>query len=239
MARDKIDPSPRPPVRERVLEAAERLLAQPNAAFSMRELADEAGVSFATPFNQYGSKAAIMLALSARRIELMHARLADAALPDTAVARVLVAADVAVSVMLAAPAVNRAVMGAISAPTDTPGDVSSRSGALWAQALGAGEGLAASTLALALAVLPDQLAVAFRGVLSFWTAGELGDQLLARRARVAAATVLLGFVGRDDRACLRRLLSDDAVDQRPAGSVGSDAASGRRIWKNAPGSTST
>jgi AcrR family transcriptional regulator len=66
MARDKTHPQPKPPTRERVLDAAERLLAQGSAGFSMRELADEAGVSFATPFNQFGSKAAIMLALSAR-----------------------------------------------------------------------------------------------------------------------------------------------------------------------------
>lgn len=211
MARDKTNLPPRSPGRERVLDAAERLLAQGSAAFSMRELADEAQVSFATPFNQYGSKAAIMLALSARRIELMHGRLAEAARPETAVARVLMAAEIAVSVMLAAPAVNRAVMGAIGAPGDTHGDVSSRSGALWAEALGAGDGLADATRTLALGVLPGQLAVAFRGVLSFWTAGELDDPMLARRACTAAATVLLGFVGQEDRADICRILAGDVA----------------------------
>lgn len=223
MARHKTDLQPRPTTRERVLDAAERLLAGGSAAFSMRELADEAGVSFATPFNQYGSKAAIMLALSARRIELMHERLAEAALPDTAVARVLMAADIAASVMLAAPAVNRAVMGAIGAPSDAPGDVSSRSGALWAEALGAGDGLAAATRALALRVLPGQLAVAFRGVLSFWTAGELSDPMLARRACTAAATVLLGFAGRDDRTGIWRILRCDAACPEERASAGSSA----------------
>ena len=108
--------------------------------------------------------------------------------------------------MLAAPAVNRAVMGAISAPSEASGDVLSRSGALWAEALGTGEALAPGTRSLALASLPDQLAIAFRGVLSFWTAGELTDRLLSRRACVAAATVLLGFVARDERALLLALL---------------------------------
>ncbi len=188
------------PSRERVLDAAERLLAHGGAAFSMRELAEESRLSFATPFNQFGSKAAIMLALSGRRISLMHERLAEASLPNNAVTRVLLAVGVASSVMLTAPAVNRAVMGAISAPSDTPGDVSSRSSALWAEALGGGNGLAKPTRTLALATLPDQLAVAFRGVLSFWTAGELSDEMLARRGRAAAAAVLLGFAGRNDRA---------------------------------------
>ena len=112
MIRDKVH---KLPTRERILDAAERLLSQESAAFSMRDLAEEAGVSFATPFNQFGSKAAIMLALSERRIALMHERLAQATLPPTAVGRVLAAADIAAAVMLTAPAVNRAVMGAISA----------------------------------------------------------------------------------------------------------------------------
>jgi len=200
MTRDKTVVQPKLPTRERVLDAAERLLAQGGAAFSMRELAEEARVSFATPFNQFGSKAAIMLALSARRIARMHEQLADAVLPATAAERVLAAVDIAASVMLSAPAVNRTVMGAIGQPMEDPGDVASRSSALWAEALGGGEGLAAATRTLALLVLPAQLAVAFRGVLSFWTAGELTDQMLARDADSAAAAVLLGFVGRDGRA---------------------------------------
>ncbi len=99
------------PVRTRVIDAAERLLRQGKAEFSMRDLAAEAGVSFATPFNQFGSKAAIMHALSARRIDAMTMRFAHApSLPD-ATQRVLLAIDTAVGVMLEEPTVNRAVLG--------------------------------------------------------------------------------------------------------------------------------
>jgi AcrR family transcriptional regulator len=185
--------------RDRVLDAAERLLLQGGANFSMRDLAGEAGVSFATPFNQFGSKAAIMLALSARRISLMRRRLDEAALPETAVARVLLAVDIAALVMLEASQVNRAVMGAIGAPSDEPGSVSVNSSAFWAEALGNGTGLVSSTRSLALAILPNQLTIAFRGVLSFWTAGDIPDHSLQQCARAAAAAVLLGFVGRDER----------------------------------------
>lgn len=207
MARDKCPPEqPKQTTRERVLDAAERLLGMGGAAFSMRELAEEAGVSFATPFNQFGSKAAIMLALSARRIDAMRDRLAQATLPATAVGRVLAAVDIAAAVMLSAPAVNRAVMAAIGAPTDAPGSVSSHSSALWAEALGEGAGLAPATRSLAIAALPDQLAVAFRGAMSFWTAGEIPDPMLRQRARAAAAAALLGFVARDARVELLALL---------------------------------
>ncbi|MBS0232093.1 MAG: TetR/AcrR family transcriptional regulator [Proteobacteria bacterium] len=193
MNRDKTS-QPKPSTRDRVLDAAERLLAEGSAAFSMRELAEEAGLSFATPFNQFGSKAAIMLALSTRRIVSMQEQFARASHPDTAVARVFLAVDIAASVMLAAPTVNRAVMAAIGAPSDESSDVSSRSGVLWAEALGDGRGFSPATRPLALALLPGELAIAFRGVLSFWTAGEIADVELTTRARGVAATLLLGFV---------------------------------------------
>jgi hypothetical protein len=110
--------------------------------------------------------------------------------------------------LVAAPDVNRAIMAVIGAPIDEPSDVLSRSEALWAEALADGKGLRPETRALALTILPGLLAFAFRGVLSFWTAGELPDRLLRQRARAAAAGVLLGFVGRDDRAHLIGLLEN-------------------------------
>jgi AcrR family transcriptional regulator len=183
-----------PSTRERVLAAAERLLADGRPEFSMRDLAAEAGVSFATPFNQFGSKGAIMHALSAERIAAMHARFAASAPPGTAPARVLAAVEIAAAVMLDQAAVNRAVMGAIGAPSTEPGHVWGRSRALWAEALGDGEGF--MDPALARAILPDQLAIAFRGVLSFWTAGEIADAQLTSRTRAAAATLLFGFAER-------------------------------------------
>src|ERR1700742_989088 len=114
MTNHKIEPSS-PGVRgerlrQRVIEAAERLLRDGKAEFSMRDLAAEAGVSFATPFNQFGSKAAIMHAISARRVELMDMRFRAAASPGDVVARVLLAAETAASVMLEEPVVNRSVM---------------------------------------------------------------------------------------------------------------------------------
>lgn len=205
MTNDKTSPSAKLPTRERVLDAAERLLARGNSGFSMRDLATEAALSFATPFNQFGSKGAIMLALSQRRIDAMQERLAEMPPAGTAAARILVAVDIAVAVMLEAPSVNRIVMGAIGSPCEGPSAVSSRSSALWATALGDGKGLKGSTRTLALATLPEQLAIAFRGALSFWTAGDYDDEALHRRARTAAVLALLGFVGDEER---RELLAD-------------------------------
>lgn len=218
MARDKTPPERSKPTRERVLDAAERLLGQGDAAFSMRDLAEEAGVSFATPFNQFGGKSAIMLALSARRIDAMQLELAKTSLPAGAVGRVLAAVDIATAVMLRAPAVNRAVMASISAPADQPGRVAARSGAYWAEALGEADGLAPEIRTLARAALPGQLAVAFRGALSFWTAGEFSDGELGTQACAAAAATLLGFVAAGSRAELLALL-DEVSSPKPADRV--------------------
>jgi AcrR family transcriptional regulator len=181
------------PLRQSVLDAAENLLRQGQAEFSMRDLAAEAGVSFATPFNQFGSKAAIIQALSARRIDRMEALYRAEPAGGDARSRVLLAMAMAARVMLEEPVVNRVVMGWLGAGSPAPGDVLGRSTALWALALGAGEGLLAARREQALACLPGQLAFAFRGVLSFWTAGELPDEALAASAAEMAQTLLLGF----------------------------------------------
>ncbi|MET0239484.1 MAG: helix-turn-helix domain-containing protein [Sphingobium sp.] len=181
------------PVRQSVLDAAERLLRDGKAEFSMRDLASEAEVSFATPFNQFGSKAAIMNALSARRIDAMAARFDAAPRPPDPAGRVALAIDIAVATMLEEPVVNRAVMGWVGKASAPPGDVISQSSALWARALGDGTGLAAPRREDALRILPMQLALAFRGALSFWTAGELTDEELGPAAQEIAGTLLRGF----------------------------------------------
>ena len=159
----------------------------------MRDLAAEAGVSFATPFNQFGSKAAIMHALSDRRIDRMEARYTAEQPQEDMLRRVLMAVTIATDVMLEEPAINRAVMGWLGTSGPVPGKVLARSTDLWALALGAGEGLSEARRSEAIRHLPQQLAIAFRGVLSFWTAGELSDDVLTAQAREIASALLLGY----------------------------------------------
>jgi AcrR family transcriptional regulator len=181
--------------RESVLDAAERLLrADPGATFSMRDLAEEAGVSFATPFNQYGSKAAIAHALSSRRITEMAERFRRAEPPGDAVERVLAAVRIAADLLLEEPAANRAMMGILGTWNGPPGAVSVASGALWSLALDDFEGLDTTLLPTARARLPGQLALVFRGCLSFWVSGEVTDTDLSETARAAAALCLAAFI---------------------------------------------
>lgn len=181
------------PVRHRVIDAAERLLRDGHADFSMRALAAEAGVSFATPFNQFGSKAAIMHALAERRIDTMTKRFAQSPPCVLAVDRVLHAISIASAGMLEEPIVNRSVMGWIGTAGPAPGKALALSTGLWRLALGDGAGLVAARREEAIISLPRQLAFGFRGVLSFWTSGELLDEELASSAEQVARTLLLGF----------------------------------------------
>jgi hypothetical protein len=135
-----------------------------------------------------------MHALSGRLIDQMHERVSAARLSVVASERVLKVVTTATTVMMEKPQVNRAIMGAVGSPGAESGDIRERSRALWADAVGNAAGLASATRDLSRAVLPEQLAIAFRGTLSFWTAGEISDEDLQSRTLAAAATLLFGFV---------------------------------------------
>lgn len=187
--------------RDVVLDAAERLLqASPSADFSMRALATEAGVGFATPFNHFGSKNAIMQALSSRVIERMAARFRELAPRGDAVDRVLAMGWVSVGVLLENPDVSKAVISSLGTVGSGPSAVRLQSGALWSLALG-DLSVLASDMPLPLhAVLPQQLAFNFRGCVSFWIAGELTDEMLENAFQTGALTILLGFAAPERRS---------------------------------------
>src|ERR1700749_1671537 len=118
----------RQPLRERnrqlardlVLDAAERLLQKGETAdFSMRALAAEAGVGFATPFNHFGSKNAIMQALSSRLIDRMATRFHDEARDGDAIDRVLEMGRISVALLLEKSIVHKAVVGSLGVANST------------------------------------------------------------------------------------------------------------------------
>jgi len=195
-----------------VLDAAERLLqASPDAEFSMRALAAEAGVSFATPFNHFGNKNAIMQALSSRVIERMAARFQEARPKGDAVDRVLAMGRISIGVLLEKPEASKAVIGSLGVVSPNPSAVRPQSEALWLRALDDFSGLPLRVHALAHTVLPRQLAFIFRGCLSFWIAGELTDEMLERAFQEGALTALLGFADSVRRAKIVALLGTVGV----------------------------
>ena len=208
--------SSQPPLRERnrqlardvVLDAAERLLRSGETAdFSMRALAAEAGVGFATPFNHFGSKNAIMQALSSRLIERMTTCFRDAAPEGDAVDRVLAMGRISIALLLEKASVHKAVVGSLGVASPVPASVRPNSRELWSLALGDFAGVAIDLKKLAQAVLADQLTFSFRGCVSFWIAGELQDEDLGTAFHNGACIILLGFVGTKRRAHLIEQIS--------------------------------
>jgi AcrR family transcriptional regulator len=198
--------------RDIVLDAAERLLKQSDTAdFSMRALAAEAGVGFATPFNHFGSKNAIMQALSSRLIARMAAHFRDEAPEGDAIDRVLAMGRISVALLLEKPDVHKAVVGSLGVASSAPSFVRQNSQALWSLALGDFAGIAVDMRKVAQAVLAEQLAFDFRGCVSFWIAGELQDGDLASAFRVGACALLLGVADPKRRVYLIRQIKNLTV----------------------------
>ncbi|GEP09757.1 TetR/AcrR family transcriptional regulator [Methylobacterium gnaphalii] len=199
--------------RNAILDAAERLLERGETAeFSMRELAVEAGKGFVTPFNHFGSKGAIMQALSGRVIDRMESRFQAEAPGGDALDRSLAMGQIATACLLERPTVYKAVVGALGTIGPISSEVRSRSRALWEFALGDMEGICEELRERARAILADQIAFTFRGCLSFWIAGEVADERLSATVDTATATTLLGFAAPGRR---QRVLSAMAFDGHP------------------------
>ena len=189
--------------RDAVLDAAERLLRNGESAeFSMRQLAAEAGVGFATPFNHFGSKNAIMQAMSARLIERMAARFVEEVSGGDAIDRVLAMGRISIGLLLEQPDVCKAVVGSLGVVSPIPSAVRVHSERLWTLALGDLSGIAPELGEIAKATLAEQLAFSFRGCISFWIAGELGDGELEAAFRAGASAILLGFAAPGRRSYL-------------------------------------
>jgi AcrR family transcriptional regulator len=197
--------------RQAILDGAERLLrSSPAAEFSMRALAAEAGVGFATPFNHFGNKNAIMQALSSRLIEQMIQRFRIEDPAGDCLDRVLAMGNLCVTLLRQKPEIHKAVVGSLGMPQSGRSEVHSRSRELWSLALGDFGGLAPATRPLAEAILAEQLAFHFRGCISFWIAGELPDRELAPTFRSGAASLLLGFAQTNRRIFLLEQVASSA-----------------------------
>ena len=192
--------------RDVVLDAAERLLRKgAQGDFSMRDLAAEAQVGFATPFNHFGSKNAIMQALSSRMVGRMAARFRELAPEGDAFDRVQAMVLVSTSPLLDQPEVYRAVTASLGAVGAAPAGARANSEALWALAVGDAAGIRPESFDYAKRRLPALLAIVYRGCLSFWTAGELTDETLHATFASSAAVLMLGLMDPARRPDLLRV----------------------------------
>lgn len=178
-----------------ILDAAEQLIRDRRGGnFSMRALAEAAGVGFTTPFNHFGSKNAIVLSLAHRVIARVEERFSALRVTGDAIDRIFEMSKVGMMVILEEPDISRQVISALGVLDSSNGHVRARSQKLWQIAIGEGEGILPKFRPLAKSMLADQLALSFRGCLSFWISGEIKETDLLTAMNSAAALLLMGIV---------------------------------------------
>lgn len=179
--------------RRRIIRAAHDLIRETgNTGLSMRALAARAGVSLATPYNLFGSKRAILLAVL-DDIRAFFDRFSQQRSTEP-LDRLFTAVDICVEMYVADPVFNRAIWAALFDPSDDFRSqiFNSKRAAFW-------QGLVkdvADAGALAADVDVGQLFRAldrsFSATMLDWVTGELSDAQLGPAVRYGYALVLCG-----------------------------------------------
>lgn len=202
--------------RRLIIGAARDLIRETgNAGLSMRGLAARAGVSLATPYNLFGSKRAIVVAVL-HDVRAFYERFSQVEGLDP-VERIFAALDISIAFYLDDPLFYRTLWSALFDASDAVrGDIlTPRRDAFW-------RGLiddAASTGAIAddidLDLLQHHLELSLRAVMFDWVVGQTSPERLGPTARFGYALILLGAASPDWRAPLKaRLLGGQAVLSR-------------------------
>jgi AcrR family transcriptional regulator len=179
--------------RQRIIQAARELISETgNAGLSMRVLAARAGVSLATPYNLFGSKRAIVLAIL-QDVREFHARFSHRQASDP-LERIFTAISLEVELHLEEPTLYRTMWAAIF---DTSDDLrttlwNAKRHAFWRGLLAA----AADAGAIAREIDPDwlqrQLDHVSRSVMLDWVVGTLPTEAVIAAAQHGYALVLKG-----------------------------------------------
>ena len=190
--------------RRQIIQAARDLIRETgNAGLSMRGLAARAGVSLATPYNLFGSKRAIVVAVL-QDIREYEERFSTLRVADP-VERIFAALDMAIEFYVGDPIFYRTVWAAVLDPSDgVRGEIlNPKRDAFW-------RGLvdeAALGGALAEDIEPGlvlrQLEAILQSVMFGWVVGEVGPTRLAPMARHGYALVLLGAAAPEWRGPLK------------------------------------
>ena len=179
--------------RRRIIRAAHDLIRETgNTGLSMRALAARAGVSLATPYNLFGSKRAILLAVL-DDIRAFFDRFSQQRSTEP-LERLFTAVDICVEMYVADPVFNRAIWAALFDPSDDFRSqiFNSKRAAFW-------QGLV-KDVADAGALAPDvdvellfrALDRSFSATMLDWVTGELSDAQLGHAVRYGYALVLCG-----------------------------------------------
>jgi AcrR family transcriptional regulator len=199
--------------RRQIIQAARDLIRETgNAGLSMRGLAARAGVSLATPYNLFGSKRAIVVAVL-QDVRVFQERFSHVQAADP-LERIFAALEMSIEFYVDDPAFYRTLWAAVFDASDGVRDeiLNPKRDAFW-------RGLiqdAARAGAIADQVDADlvlrQLEHLLRSVMFDWVVGEIGPTRLGAMAKHGYAMILLGAASPDWRGPLRaRMLEAQAI----------------------------
>lgn len=179
--------------RQRIIQAARELIRETgNAGLSMRLLAERAGVSLATPYNLFGSKRAIVLAVL-QDVREFHDRFSHLRSTDP-LERIFQAVEIQIEIYLADPAIYKTMWAAVF---DTSDDLratlwNAKRDAFWRGLITDGVESGAIAAEINKEWLQRQLDHLFRCVMLDWVVGILPPDAVAPAAQHGYALILKG-----------------------------------------------
>lgn len=194
--------------RDDIVAAARDLLRQSDAGFSMRTLAEQAGVSIATPYNVFGSKQGVLLAVLDD--DLAEYQRALAALNADAIEVLFEAVALVTTLLAREPRFYRNVLAAVSRDggAEFRFMVSGPRYVVWKRLLRQ----ATEAGLLVDRVDPDAFAITtsqlMAGNITAWAQGLLTLEEMAARNQYGLALTLLAVATEASRAKLESMLAD-------------------------------
>jgi AcrR family transcriptional regulator len=202
--------------RQRIIQAARQLIRETgNAGLSMRALAARAGVSLATPYNLFGSKRAIVLAVH-QDVREFHQRFSVTRSADP-VERIFAAVDMSVDFYVGDPQFYKTLWAAVFDTTDEVRTeiLNPKRDAFWLALAQAAAEAGAIAEGVDLDLLVHQLDYMFRSVILDWVVGEMPADVLAPTIRLGYALILKGAASPDWRGPLQaRVVDSQALLKR-------------------------
>jgi AcrR family transcriptional regulator len=211
--------------RRRIIQAARELIRETgNAGLSMRALAARAGVSLATPYNLFGSKRAIVLAVL-DDVRVFQDRFASLRSADP-LERLFAAVDMAVEFYIADPPFYKTLWAAVfDASDDVRTEIFNwKRNEFWRNLVAGASEAGALSPTVNVELLFRTLDRSFESAMLEWVVGELEPHLVAPTVRYGWALILKGAASADWRGPLDvRLMESQARIEAalPLGTVAS------------------
>jgi AcrR family transcriptional regulator len=179
--------------RRRIIRAARDLIRETgNAGLSMRVLAARAGVSLATPYNLFGSRRAIVLAVL-QDVREFHDRFSHLRATDP-LERIFLAVDIQIEIYLADPAFYKTMWAAVFDVSDDLRATlwNAKRDSFWRSLIADAVEAGAIRREINQEWLQRQLDHLFRCIMLDWVVGRLGANAIALAAHHGYALVLKG-----------------------------------------------